>query len=54
MGNYLQKKIILTVKKYNCYQLYFFSVRIENGIRKSYYENGQLCSEVNYIDGEKI
>jgi len=24
-----------------------------NGILKSYDENGQLCSEVNYIDGKK-
>ena len=22
-----------------------------NGIYKSYHQNGQLCSEVNYIDG---
>jgi antitoxin component YwqK of YwqJK toxin-antitoxin module len=29
-------------------------VRKENGIYKSYYNNGQLCVEVNYIDGKKI
>ncbi len=50
------------VKKYNCYQLYFFSVRFcltnslgkENGIYKSYWRNGQLECEVNYIDGKKV
>ena len=25
----------------------------KNGILKSYYENGQLFQEVNYIDGQK-
>jgi len=62
MGNYKKKKIILTVKKYNCYQLYFLSVRScltnslgkEYGIYKSYHDNGQLWEEVNYIDGKKV
>ena len=48
----------MTVKKYNCQQLYFFSVRIcktnslgnREGIFKSYYYNGQLYVEANFID----
>jgi antitoxin component YwqK of YwqJK toxin-antitoxin module len=26
----------------------------ENGIKKSYYDNGQLEKEVNYIDGKDV
>jgi antitoxin component YwqK of YwqJK toxin-antitoxin module len=26
----------------------------ENGIYKSYWDNGQLLEEINYIDGKKV
>jgi antitoxin component YwqK of YwqJK toxin-antitoxin module len=50
------------VKKYNCQQLYFLSVRIcltnslgkLNEIYKLYYDNGQLFQEVNYINGIQV
>jgi antitoxin component YwqK of YwqJK toxin-antitoxin module len=25
-----------------------------NGIEKSYHQNGQLCTEINYIDGKVV
>jgi len=33
---------------------YFICNNKKEGIRKSYYENGQLEGEVNYIDGRVI
>ena len=32
---------------------YFVNAGKREGIYKSYYPNGQLCVEVNYIDGKK-
>ena len=32
---------------------YFINAGKREGIYKSYYENGKLCEEVNYIDGKK-
>jgi len=32
----------------------FIHMEKREGIYKSYYENGQLCEEINYIDGKKV